>query len=506
MSLLTNILLIASAFLLIALALRTGKNHAMIGMPALFAIIVFFFVWVVGNLIELNASDFQGKLWGRNIQQLGVFFTPLCMLFFSIDYTTNNSLRKYAFLISVVQIASVLLILTDQSHHIMRESVALQTDAVLEQALVVRSTKVGSVLVAFNFCIPLLSISNLIAFTWKVSTHLKRPLWLIIISMLATFVLALVQSTVLSNIGINIPIPVLSVPCLILFSYAVLKEGFVGVTPIALGKVFEVIDQGIIVVDERGKVIEFNRRACELMDSTLLSSPLKTGASITKYITPGDADSQKAFSVSSLPAELKNPQRNQYLALAYHALEAIKGSHIGYVLVLTDITLLKVRAEIDFLTGSYNREGLTNAFADLQRDTENRPFISAMIIDMDDFKSINDTYGHLAGDVILRDFVGVAQSLLSEKRFLGRLGGDEFVMILPTAVNEAAALAEALRQSVSARAVRFLDHTIHYTVSIGVASYKNETCLLSQLLHKADLALYSAKQQGKNIVHIAPDE
>ena len=481
--------------------MRVAKSQKTIGMPALLAILVFYSVWVGGNLIELNTSAFQWKLWGRNIEQIGVFLTPLCTLYFSIDYTANKPMRKYAFFISLVQVASVLLIFTDQVHHIMRASVTLQPDAVLNQAIVVHSTQIGSALVAFNFCIQLLAIALLLAFARKVSARQRRPLWLIAISMSLTVVLALLQSTVLTGAGINIPIPVLNLPCLLLFSYGVLQQGFVGVTPTALSKVFEVIDQGIIVVDEGGTVIEYNNRAAELMENMEPANRLNPGTDIMECLTPNDAASPAEFSTVNLPEELKNAQRNQYIALAYHSLEASRGKRIGYVLVLTDITLLKIRAEIDFLTGSYNREGLVNAFTDLQKESDKVPILSAMIIDLDNFKTINDTCGHLAGDVILCDFVEAAQSLLSGKRFLGRLGGDEFVVILPTAVEEAAALAEALRQGVSARAVQYLDHTIRYTVSIGVAFCENKACLLSDLLHKADLALYEAKHRGKNVVH-----
>ena len=502
MSILTNVLLIAAAFLLLALAVRTGKSIHTTGMATLFAIILFYSVWVLGNLIELNTSDFFWMLWGRNIQQIGVFFVPLFTLYFSINYTANDGLRRFAFFISIIEAISVLLIFTDQYHHIMRESVTVQPDAALGQALVVQSTRIGSALVAFNFCIPLISIVNLIAFARTVCPRLKRPLWLIIVSMFVTFLIALVQMTFLCNIGIHIPIPVLNLPCLVVFSLAVLKDGFVGVTPTAFSKVFEVIDQGIIVVDTCGKVIEYNRRADELMKDTAVSGELSTGSSITACITPEAHGLAEAFSIDSLPRELKNAQRNQYIALAYHALEAHQGRLIGYVLVLTDITLLKVRAEIDFLTGSYNREGLANAFADLSKEAEKAPFLSALIVDLDDFKQVNDTYGHLAGDVILRDFVGVAQSLLSEKRFLGRLGGDEFVVILPAEPSEAAQLAETLRQCVVSRAVPYLNSTIRYTVSVGIAGCENNgSCSLSDLLHRADLALYEAKHQGKNTVH-----
>ena len=91
MELLRNILLISSCFLLIALGVRTGRNMKIIGMPALFSMIVFFGVWVAGNLIEINSTNFQWMLWGRNITQIGVFFAPLCTLYFSMDYTAKKA-------------------------------------------------------------------------------------------------------------------------------------------------------------------------------------------------------------------------------------------------------------------------------------------------------------------------------------------------------------------------------------------------------------------------------
>jgi diguanylate cyclase (GGDEF)-like protein len=384
----------------------------------------------------------------------------------------------------------------------MRASVALQTDAVFGRAVAVRSTKIGSALVAFNFCIPLIALVNLAQFTRTVSAKLRRPLWLMIISILVTFIVAVVQSTLLSDIGINIPIPVLNLPCVVLLSYVVLRGGFIGVAPTAFNKVFEVIDQGIIVVDENGKVIEYNRRASELMEDIAYSGCLKTGSDIMELMSGQGSSAKEKFSIDDLPAELKNAQRNRYISLARHTLEAFRGRLVGYVIVLTDITLLKVRAEIDSLTGSYNREGLANAFSDLQKHSESNPYVSAMIIDLDNFKGINDTYGHSGGDVILRDFVSTAQALLSEKYFLGRLGGDEFVIVLSAEIEVAVAVAERLRKCVSERTVQYLNHKIQYTISVGVASCSNDECSLSDLLHYADSALYKAKHQGKNLISI----
>ena len=119
-----------------------------------------------------------------------------------------------------------------------------------------------------------------------------------------------------------------------------------------------------------------------------------------------------------------------------------------------------------------------------------------MIIDMDNSKTVNDTYGHFGGDMILRDLVNTALALISGKYVLGRLGGDEFVVLLPVEFEKALEFAENLRECVSEKTVKYLNDKIVYTVSIGVAGCPYNECELTDLLHKADLALYKAKRNG----------
>ncbi len=506
MELLLNILLISSSFLLIALAMRTGRKLNVTGMPALFAMIVFFLIWVVGNIIESNVTSFQWMLWGRNFQQIGVFITPLCTFYFSMSYTSSKKLKPFAYVITVIQIISVLLIFTDQFHHLMRVSVELQQDAVFGRALVVDSTTLGTVLVAFNFCIPLIALGILFMFVRSVSRSLKRQLWLIIISILSTFVVAVIQSTVLSDLNINIPIPVLNVPSVLLLSYAVLRRGFVEVTPTVISKVFEVIDQGIIVIDCNGSVVEFNKRAAELMRAVNRPELLRIGSPVSSVLYDANKTiEQEEFSPDAFPAELTNPQRTIRLSLAYHKLEHSGRRPIGYVFVLTDITMLREMAEVDALTGVYNRDGIFNAFAFLQRTLDDNPVISGMIIDVDRFKEINDTYGHIGGDCILKDFANIMQELLPVESIYGRLGGDEFVVLLVGDIEDAFSVAEALREKVSGRSVMYLDQPIRYTVSIGVAQLHIGGIILTDLLHEADHALYQAKHQGRNKTSIEQD-
>ena len=264
--------------------------------------IVFFMVWVIGDLIEVNTSTFQLMLSGRNIQQIGVFFTTLCTLYFSINYTANDKLRKFANVTAFIQATSVILIFTDQYHHFMRKNVELQTDAVFGNALVVSSTSLGTFLVAFNFSLPLIALTILVLFSRTISSKLRRPLRLVMLSIFLTVLVAIVQSTLLNSAGIIIPIPVLNVPCVVLLYFAVLRSGFLGLTPIAMNKVFEVIDQGIIVLDGTGRIIEFNRRAAELTNAVTNSDSLRIGCDLSGILykteeKPADA----VFSADHFP-------------------------------------------------------------------------------------------------------------------------------------------------------------------------------------------------------------
>jgi len=155
----------------------------------------------------------------------------------------------------------------------------------------------------------------------------------------------------------------------------------------------------------------------------------------------------------------------------------------------------------DELTGLYNRRQLQAELeqAKLQADTRAVPF-SICLIDIDRFKEINDTNGHLAGDTILREFSKVARDSVRDTDVLGRYGGDEFMQILPdTDVKGAVMHAERLRVY-----AHFLDFQKvlsqkNISLSIGVAQYRSGE-KITDLISRADSALYKAKQLGRNRV------
>jgi diguanylate cyclase (GGDEF)-like protein len=161
------------------------------------------------------------------------------------------------------------------------------------------------------------------------------------------------------------------------------------------------------------------------------------------------------------------------------------------------IALLEYHARVDSLTGLFNRR-YTMSF--LQNACgSSYPKLSILLLDIDYFKQINDTFGHQTGDKVLQRFADLLTGLHSEPAFIGRYGGDEFVIVLPqTDMTEACLVAARICHAAETIDLSEQSHPI--TVSIGVASSGLHGREAEDLLAQADEALYSAKRGGRNQV------
>lgn len=167
-------------------------------------------------------------------------------------------------------------------------------------------------------------------------------------------------------------------------------------------------------------------------------------------------------------------------------------------------TLDSVQHQLSFdeLTGVYNRRaGMTRLREELARARRHGRTLSIAMADIDKFKNINDTYGHLAGDKVIQS---VAQSLKSQLRecdLVIRFGGEEFLLVMPdTNEKQAAQPLDRIRQRLSLQPIRFEKETIRCSVSIGIAEVNPEETDIIEAISRADQALYCAKQFGRNRV------
>jgi diguanylate cyclase (GGDEF)-like protein/PAS domain S-box-containing protein len=169
---------------------------------------------------------------------------------------------------------------------------------------------------------------------------------------------------------------------------------------------------------------------------------------------------------------------------------------------------LERQAHMDYLTGVNNRRYFVKlAEQELHRAHRYGGNLAFIMLDIDNFKAINDTHGHRAGDLVLRKMADVCASTLREVDVIGRMGGEEFAILLPeTGLDEAFEVAERIRHTLASTAVE-LDQggcVLAFTVSFGITALASAEDNIDTLLNAADGAMYLAKQGGKNRVCLDP--
>jgi diguanylate cyclase (GGDEF)-like protein len=198
--------------------------------------------------------------------------------------------------------------------------------------------------------------------------------------------------------------------------------------------------------------------------------------------------------------------------LAVFALETILyavGTAFIVLLVVKDhsVDLYRHAASTDFLTGLLNRRAfLENALCLCAQQAARGKPVTMLVFDLDHFKSINDRFGHNVGDEALRVFAQVIRKSMRTSDIIGRLGGEEFAAVVAEPTELAAPIAERVRANFEVAGVTIAGNTMGATVSIGAATANDVVTNIDALIARADAALYRAKGDGRNRLHVAADE
>ena len=171
----------------------------------------------------------------------------------------------------------------------------------------------------------------------------------------------------------------------------------------------------------------------------------------------------------------------------------------GFYLMMRYKQHLEKRIEIDELSGLPNRSYLQRRFNQIRREDSE---LCIVIVDLDHFKEINDTYGHNAGDIVLQKAAQCLSKELRQQDIVGRWGGEEFVMLIPSSTQEIGeAIAQRAKDGIEKMTFEFNGQSVSVTASFGVV-FGSSTLAFSKLLANADLALYEAKRNGRNRVEV----
>lgn len=283
---------------------------------------------------------------------------------------------------------------------------------------------------------------------------------------------------------------------LMLLLYALRYQNLLSVAPIARTYVIETMKDALIVCDLEFSFIDANKTAKKLfpeIKQLFPGDPFKVGAQLSRLdmIHVEMGNSIRIFKISKTKI-------------------AQKGAVKGLCFVLNDVTenqtlfqRLNFQANYDPLMNIYNRRRLLEIMeARLTEEGAQNFDYAVLMLDLDHFKRINDTYGHLAGDAVLNQVAACIKNSIRKNDVVGRYGGEEIVVFLNEVQREQAhAIAEKLRVEIESLEIQFQGQLIPVTVSLGVAhSLSGKPHNLEAMLGRADDAMYVAKREGRNRV------
>lgn len=285
-----------------------------------------------------------------------------------------------------------------------------------------------------------------------------------------------------------------------------------------LGKMLDLMPIGLLIHTQQG-IVFANRQACSFLQT---EHAILRGQHLLDYAATGDVDAvshalRLTFtdpdSSFDIDCAIERPDGTSRLMKLTTGSLPWAGNPVIQVL-MQDITDQK-RAEVslrqmtitDELTGAYNRRhALYEGGLHFDTAVAGRAPLSIVMLDIDHFKRVNDTYGHDAGDCVLKSLARLAHQFLATNTMLdsplfARFGGEEFLFLLPGANEQSAfELADAFRRRVAATAIDLPGTKLKVTLSAGTAGFRAGDTSFDTMLKRADTALYIAKDEGRNRV------
>lgn len=395
----------------------------------------------------------------------------------------------------------------------------------------------------YNFIFSLLSIILIIRWGIKSKSRIqKKQAYIVSLGSAISFLLTLLMQTILPALGFpGIPSlgQVYALALMYGAYYSIQRYQFMSIpTSLITNELFKELTGLTFLLDSQGFIIKTNRQLYHLLNYT---ENEVIGKHITEIVKYPDIDTiiensetlhttvrfeevpistKKGmlipFQISVIPLQRKSGYQLGLLILGEDITAIVKQRKTEAVLKQNNENINKLNNELlemnqkliqksnrDSLTNLYNHQYINMVLEDLLlKERKGTTDICVMMLDIDYFKHVNDSYGHLTGDKVLVSICDIIKKCIHSSDYLGRYGGEEFLVVIPDIKPEAAALiAEKIRSSIEAYDFGMKDLVV--TISIGVARYEGETP--KDLVNKADKLLYQAKSKGRNRYEIELD-
>ena len=446
---------------------------------------------------ELMSTTLNKMIFFIKLEYFGLAFIPSFwfLLAYKFYFKKSYSMRLYLTILFIPFI-TLILVSTNEFHHLFYDEISINKYKNFNVSILDKGFWYA---ISTTYSYLVFTIGQILFYkSWKKSESRKKiQSLLLLIGGSFPLGLSVVYLTGFTS-GID-PVPIGYVILFVFYYIAIFKFEFLEMKDKIRDISFEKIDEGIIVVDMKGQLIDFNNAGKKVF---LWLTQNNIGLNLNEI-------SDYLFVVNDNHFEVMYNNKIYFFRTTYiHDKDKVSGK----IYIFQDITerksminKLEYNAKYDFLSRVYNRHQFFE-LAEIELYKANRygTVFSLLMLDIDLFKNINDNYGHVAGDTVIKAVAKECKERLRPSDIIGRYGGEEFLFLLPsTNIESASIVADNIRQIIEKMKVPFNNEVIKLTVSIGVSSYFGfGDAELKDLIHNADIALYKAKNNGRNRVEL----
>ncbi|HXD11786.1 MAG TPA: diguanylate cyclase [Anaerolineales bacterium] len=490
------------------------------------------FVWSGAHAISWFVTGLNEKIILLKIMYLGVAAAPTLFMIFILKITQHENwlAPRDLLLLCVEPFAMVVLVWFDSSLVFDRIQLARAG------GLAVLQVDWGGVLwihACYSYAIVLFALVILTLGSLRANSFFRRQYLIILSGSLIPLAAEFFKAGYDGVAGFDL-LPITFGVSVIFYSYAVFRHQFMDLLPVARGRLIESMSDGVLVLDDQNRIVDINPVMKNFLDenpSTLI------GRNISEILNLWSHNPDQ-FLNGETRSEIKLPRKPTcYLDLRVTPLYDSNQKLSGRLLVIRDVTdrkevekdlryamdklqtqlieigvlqsQLREQAIRDALTNLFNRRYLEETLErELARAARESYPLCVIMMDLDYFKVINDTYGHEAGDVVLKTLAETVTQQSRHGDFACRFGGEEFVLVMPNiGIAIARERAEGLHQLINSLNIPYGRFNLTTTISMGIAWYPAHGATKEDLLRAADKAMYMAKNTGRNrvIVYREPE-
>ena len=522
-------ILVISALATLSVFIITRQRSAP-GSSVLSAMLFGMFIWGFSYAFTWVIIPLGQKLFSVKVMYLGVVTVPGLFLIFTLLITHRSHWLTFRNIFLLFVEPAAMLAVVWIAPQIVFASVKSTIDINGYYIMEVTRSSWFWVNVVYSYTVILISFILLMISYRTANSFFKRQYMLILLGSIIPFVFSAYTQT--KDIAFNDLdlAPVSFGISGIVYAYAIFRHQFMGLIPIARGSLIENMSDGVLVLDVQGRIVDINPAM-----ETFLDAPPSSflGKEVSEALNIWSESTEHLLTGLETRTELRLPHKtSRYLDLRVTPLYDDDKNLSGRLIIFRDVTdrkevekdlrlamdrlqtqlieigllqkQLREQAIRDALTNIFNRrymeETLERELARAEREVYP---LCIVMMDIDHFKDVNDTYGHEAGDTVLKKLANMLTRQSRQGDFVCRYGGEEFVLVMPNiSMDVATGRAKSLLMSISSLFVSFGKFNLNITVSMGMSFFPAHGETKEDLLRAADRALYEAKRAGRNRISV----